>query len=293
MSTITITSFLRLRQTRGLLSALVLSALASSEAMADENLFGYVSGAETLPAGHYDLEQFTTLRTGKDGGRYRGWDFESEVEYGVTDQLQLSASLIQHHFDMNGVPGQDNRNDYVFGGVNLGAKYRIKSPYKDGYGLAFSPEIGLRRYDDVGGLIEHSLFIAPTLIYQKNALGDTLVFAANGGFELAWGKKPAEQYDHELALQGGAGISYRFAPGWFAGVETHTRAEYPDFQFPSNFEHWAVFAGPSLHYGAERWWATLTWSYQVYGHGVDEPIPGYTYAEETRSELRLKVGLNF
>ena len=58
-------------------------------------------------------------------------------------------------------------------------------------------------------------------------------------------------------------------------------------------EHRVFYAGPSIHYSQKNWWATLTWNYQVYGKGVDEPADGQTFAEETRQLFRLKVGFNF
>ncbi|MBW8781934.1 MAG: hypothetical protein JF599_08610 [Verrucomicrobia bacterium] len=268
--------------------ALLLTVVSS--ARADENLFGYVSGAETLPKGHYDLYQTTTARAGKDAGYYRGWDFETEVEYGFTDKFQGSATLLQHYFDVKNVPGLDDQNQYQFGGVEFSAKYRFKSVFKDGYGLALRPEVGFMRYDDVAGIMQRMLYVAPTLIYQKNFLDDTLIFAANGGFQLAWGKKPAEEYEHELSLKAGTGLSYRFAPNWFAGVETHIVSEYPMF---NQFEHTVLFAGPSLHYGAQRWWATLSWAWQAWGREVDPTVPRMAFAEEARNEFRLKIGLNF
>ena len=259
---------------------------------ADEHLFGYARGAETLPQGHTDFYQFTTLRAGKDTGTYRGWDAETEVEYGFTDKLQASLAVINHYFETHGVPDLDDGGQYRFGGLDVSAKYRFKSPFKDGYGLAVRPEIGFRRYDDVGGLLEHELAIGSTLIYQHNYFDDTLVFSANAGFEFTWGKKPAEQYDHELLLDGLCGLSYRFAPGWFAGIEGRVHAEFPNFDLGTH-EHTVVFSGPSLHYAAKRWWATASWVYQIWGNGVDEPIAHKTYAEETRNEYRLKVGFNF
>lgn len=259
---------------------------------ADEQLFGYARGAETLPAGHVDLYQFTTLRTGKDAGTYRGWDFETEVEYGFTDKFQGSLALINHYFKTQDVPDLDDSSHYRIGGLEAAAKYRLKSPFIDGYGLALRPEIGFIRYDDVNGLLEHELLVGTTLIYQHNYFDDTLIFAANAGFDFTWGKQPAEQYDHEILLDGLLGLSYRFAPRWFVGVEGRIHSEFPNFDLGTN-EHTIVFAGPALHYAAKRWWATLSWAYQAWGHGVDEPISGKTYAEETRNEYRLKVGLNF
>jgi hypothetical protein len=267
-------------------------ALAVPSAPADEHLFGYTRGAETLPAGHYDVYQFTTLRAGKDVGTYRAWDFETEAEYGLSDKLQASLAVVNHYFKNSGMEELEDQSRYRFGGLEAAVKYRLKSPFIDGYGLAIRPEIGFSRYDDVGGLLQHELLLGSTLIYQHNYFDDTLIFSANAGFDFTWGKQPAEAYDHELLLDGLAGLSYRFAPGWFAGVEGHIHAEYPNFDVGTH-EHTVLFAGPSLHYGARRWWATLTWVYQVYGAEVDATVPHHAYAEESRNEYRLKIGLNF
>ena len=265
---------------------------AIPSAFADEQLFGWTRGAETLPKGHIDLYQYMTLRTGKPAGNYHAYDFDTEIEYGFSDKFQASLSLVQHHFTFKGVDELDDDSFYRFGGVEASVKYRFKSPFKDGYGLALRVETGFLRYDDVGGIIQKEFFIAPQLILQKNYFDDTLILAANGGIELAWGKQPAEQYDHELALQGALGASYRFVPNWFIGLETRIRSEYPSFDI-GNHEHTVLFGGPSLHYGTKRWWATLSYAYQLWGSEVDAVVSNKAFAEEARHELRFKVGLNF
>jgi opacity protein-like surface antigen len=259
---------------------------------ADEQLFGFVRGAETLPKGRAEVYQFTTLRTGKDSGTYYGLDFDTEVEYGFTDKFQASASLVNHYFYNRNVDGLDNSNGYRFGGGEVSAKYRLLSPFKDPIGLALRLESGYLLHDEVDGLPQHEVYLAPELDLQKNFLDDTLIVDVNLGPEWAWGKLPAEQYPHELSLQAGGGVSYRFAPNWFVGLESRIRAEYPLFDF-GNFEHAVVYAGPSIHYSSKRWWATLTWVYQAWGHGVDEQPRGQTFAEETRQAVRVKVGFNF
>lgn len=158
--------------------------------------------------------------------------------------------------------------------------------------MALRLEAGYLINDEVDGLRQHDRYLKPEIDLQKDFLDDTLICALDLGVEWAWGKQPAEQYPRELALEGAAGVAYRFAPNWYAGVEIHTRWEYPLFDF-DNFEHRVFYAGPSIHYSQERWWATLTWNYQVYGKGVGEPADGKTFAEETRQLFRLKVGFNF
>ena len=188
--------------------------------------------------------------------------------------------------------GLDDLDSYRFGGIAAAGKYRLLSPFKDPIGLAFRLEGGYLWHDEVGGLEEHEYFVAPELDFQKNFRDDTIICQLNLGPEFAWGKQPAEEYPREISLQAATGISYRFAPNWFIGVEGKIRSEYPLFDL-NNFEHAVFYAGPSLHYGTKRWWVTLTWVYQAWGEGVDEPRDGKTYAEETDHQVRLKVGLNF
>lgn len=270
--------------------------LTVREARADEQLFGFVRGAETLPKDRSEIYQFFTLRTGKAEGSYYGTDFETEIEHGFTDKWQASLSYEQRYINNHGVNGSrdalDDTAGYRTGGIALSTKYRLWSPFKDPLGVAVRLEGGYLWHDEVDGLLEHERYIAPEVDLQKNFLDDTLITEAWMGPEFAWGKQPAEQYPREMAYQGGTGISYRFAPDWFIGFEGNARAEYPMFDF-NNYEHVVVYAGPSLHYSSKRWWVTLTYVYQVYGNGVGEPADGRTYAEETDHQIRLKVGFNF
>ena len=52
-----------------------------------------------------------------------------------------------------------------------------------------------------------------------------------------------------------------------------------------------VVACPAIHYGSEKWWATLAYTPQLFG----SPSPGRTLAldEYEKRELRLKIGYNF
>jgi hypothetical protein len=61
-------------------------------------------------------------------------------------------------------------------------------------------------------------------------------------------------------------------------------------------ERWSIFAGPSIHYGGKKWWATLSWMPQIRGGG--ETYAGQTdmnlhLVEKTKQEVRFKVGFNF
>ena len=81
---------------RILLALFLLLSIASLRA--DEQLFGFVRGAETLPAQRSEIYQFVTLHEVKSEGTYVSTDFETEYGYGFTDRFQASLSLEQHYF---------------------------------------------------------------------------------------------------------------------------------------------------------------------------------------------------
>src|SRR5215468_6318838 len=93
-----------------LLSGLLAVLLHLPSARADEQLWGWVIGAETLPKNKWELYQFLTLREGKNTGSYHVLDAETEAEYGITDQFQMSLSMSGHYFDVKNVDGQENQD---------------------------------------------------------------------------------------------------------------------------------------------------------------------------------------
>lgn len=271
-----------------LLAAFAALALAPL-ARADENLLGYSYGAETLPKGHSEVYQWITQREGKADGTYRATDYFTEFEYGLTDRLQASLYLTAAHYHIKGVTDFEDTDHTVFSGTRLSFKYRIASPFKDGYGLAVYVEPEYGTIDKVPGDRIDEYALETKLIFQKNYLDDTLVYIANVTAEPEIAKEHGET-NHELALEFSHGVSYRVAPNWFVGLENRWHTEFEPIRL-SQWTHYACFVGPSLHYGAKQWWFTLTWLPQI--TGWPENRHGLTLDEHEKNEYRLKVGFNF
>ena len=272
-------------------------------ANADENFFGYSYGTETLPKGHWELYNWLTWRTSKGAGDYDAIDLKWEAEYGITDRFQASLYLNQRYHaiedsapeEEDGEPEFGNRDEFAFSGVQASFKYAFLSPYEDPLGLALYLEPGWNRIDKISGGHENEWELETKLLLQKNFLDDQLiaVFNVTPEFELEKGRH--EQHtESELALEFTGGLTYRFLPKWYAGVEARYHSEYPNFGDEWTREHWAVFVGPVLHYGTERWWFTLTALPQVYGKPQEAERSHTLHLEEhERFELRLKTGINF
>lgn len=258
---------------------------------ADENYFGYTYGSETLPKGHWEIYQWTTARVDKADGRYRAVDLQTEIEYGFTDRLQGSFYLNAVTHDISAVSDLNDRDQFRFNGLQGSLKYSLKSPYKDGYGLAVYLEPGYKRYSAKSGERVDIFFLEPKIIVQKNYLDDSLIWATNFSAEFEREHNlEAQEWESELELQLSTGLSYRFAPNWFAGIEALATSAFERMHLDTLGEY-GVFAGPNLHYANHNWWATLTVLPQLTGWPESSGRRDLEHFEKL--QIRLKVGVNF
>ena len=295
-----------------------------AEAEADENLFGYVKGAETLPQGASEAYLWLTRRWDKGEGHYGAYDAEVEYEYGVTSRFTAALALKSQAIDTSGLviaaylPGAE-KYGLRPSGIEAKFKYNFLSPAKDDFGLSAQLDLSHAWLDPHSGRPKQTTSLDITLLGQKYLLDDQLVVVGNAGFEGTYAVRkpldaatqasadsalqaltgdPAAQFEWptnpemELELTFGLGASYRFAPNWYAGAEVLYQTE---FETDVGQERWSWQAGPSLHYGGKKWWATLTWLPQLRGGG--ERYLGQTDSlhliEKTKQEIRLKIGYNF
>ena len=280
-------------------SLLSISPLVSQ---ADENNWGYVYGADTLPKGQSELYLWATDRRHKENGKYNAQDYQLELEHGFTDSIQGSAYVLgsSHSIkgsaplDENGNPEYPDNNRSGLTGVKASVKWNLLSTYKDPIGLSLYIEPGYSNRVKISGEKQDQYSLETKLILQKNFLDDTLLWATNLTLEAERRKlKGAGQsWQDELEIEVTSGLSYRFAPNWWAGAEMRYHSEYPDWLNEFNREHYAIFLGPNLHWGGEKYWATLTYMDNIVGAPHAEDRIDHL-AEHERREIRLKLGYNF
>lgn len=275
--------------TRLWLAAILTTVGLAGFTRADENFLGYSYGSETLPKGHTEIYQWITERDGKADGAYRAFDYFTEFEHGFTDRLQASLYLTAAQYRIQGVSGFNDANHAVFSGTKVSFKYAIRSPYKDGYGLAVYVEPEYASVDQVPGDRINEYGLETKLIFQKNYLEDTLIYIANVTIEPELAHEHGET-NHELSGEFSHGASYRVGRGWYVGLENRWLTHFEPIRL-SQVTDYAVYAGPTLHYGAERWWFTLTWMPQVTGWPASQH--GLSLDDHEKNEYRLKIGVNF
>jgi hypothetical protein len=281
--------------------AVLAAAFAASAAKADEPFFAYTYGAEGLPKAATEFELWATDRRGKDGGHFDAQDYRFELEHGFTDRLTVAgyANFAGHHIRGLEPDFDTTDRDFSFRGLSAEFKYNILSPYKDGLGLTLYAEPGWSKIHG-GGERGTEYELEFKAILQKNFLDDRLIAAANFTFEPEWEKEVEvdevtgeieKEWEKELKLEFSSGLTYRVAPGWYAGVEGRYASVYPDWTNGLHRETYAVFAGPTIHYGAKKWWVTASYQPQLFGG----PSPNGSRAldEFEKREFRIKLGYNF
>ncbi|MES2823817.1 MAG: DUF6662 family protein [Pseudomonadota bacterium] len=293
---------------RHLLLLAIAGSCFSVSSVADENLFGYVKGSEVLPKDAVEFYQVVTQRSDKGTGHYTAYNTTTELEYGVSDRFTVAGELKGQKINTSGIlidgymPG-DESYGLRFGGAEVSGKYNFLSPALDNFGLSGMVGLDYLTLDPHSGRDKDSISIALDLQMQKYFMEGQLVWVGNIGTEatratrapidnLPEGFEWPTEMEVEIEFSAGTGLSYRFMPNWYVGVETVYETEY---ETGVAMERNSVFAGPTLHYGGEKYWLTLTWFEQIRGGGetYEGQPSGLHLIEKTEQEIRFKVGLNF
>jgi len=311
--------------------ATIIALSACNIANAEENLWVYTKGTDTRPQGSFEAKLSDIMRMDKASGQYVFHDIRPEVEYGITDRLTIGGELMifDHNYSVDDEIGPMNETQVADGrdgkfkktqlaGYEVALKYNILSPYKDALGLSVGLAYERRtKYRLDGSDINQNSYVG-TIFLQKNWLDDTLTLAGNFKTELerrkagGYGERVLEE---EFAIDFSAGISYRFKPKHFAGLELRHQADFlspttngdrndadfkesnwdlSDMQIGKNHQY-GMYFGPTYHYAEKNWWMTVGALFQVAGEGsrnayVDN---AKNYDEHERIHLGFSYGYEF
>ncbi|MBX7136465.1 MAG: transporter [Oligoflexia bacterium] len=258
-------------------TVLVLLALfAPFRANCDERYFTYVYESTVLPENQWEVEQWITNQNGKEDGDYSEWNLRTEFEYGITDKLMTAFYLNWDSVHADGVPDEESETE--FKGVASEWVYQLSNPHLEPIGSALYVELAT---DGIEYEIEGKLLLSKEV--------ERFVFAANAVYEAEW-EREDNRTEHEGTLELTAGAAYRFADAWSAGVEFRNKSAYPGGFDLSGQEYNVLSVGPNLHYGAPKWWATLTVLPQIWGNGEGSQ-DNLNLVHEESVEVRLIFGI--
>lgn len=287
------------------LALTTITALAS----AGEGAFGWIYTLDLQPKETLEFEQRLQLNHRQQAGKYDVWLSRTELEYGLTNDLQIAGYLNNYRASVE--KNYTNPDACPAGVTPCTAGYPVPAAYgngpfnSSGYDSA-SLELIYRLSNPVTSPVGVGLYIEPTIgklkneletrvLLQSNFLDDQLVVASNIVFAneqlkfLGEGKTPESMLDVLL------GASYRFAPKWFAGLEARIHNDYGKYNLRDQTQR-ALFVGPNLHYATKDWWLTAAWRHQpkggkCMGDGTAECSGSRVWDSHSHDEVIFKFGL--
>lgn len=269
---------------KALLTSLTLASAAT--AIGCDNPFGYSYLSETLKPGKVEIVQWVTGRLGRNLGsgydaRYRGFDLKTEIEWGISENEQLSVYVNSRYFE------QTSRDGLRFDGFQVAYMRMLANPDKAEWGQAIYIEPGYSQASSKDGSLRDEFSLELKYLLQHNfGASQENVYAANLVAEVE--HKPATGAD-AVKLKLTQGIAWELNKHWIAGVEVVAEAEWAEF---NDFEYAAVLAGPTVRYHRDNgFFATLTVLAQVMGSPADKG--NLNVSEKSPYEARLRVGYEF
>ena len=223
--------------------ALAATILISTPVSAGERRFTYTYEATTAPKGTIELENWVTWKASRgSGGNANQFDFRHELEFGITDRLQLGLYLSDWSVTRSG-----GKTESVWKNVGAEFIYNLSNPTTDFLGSALYLETKLG---------DELFALEGKLLLQKN-FGPWVV-AYNASLEAEW---EGPDYDEQVGeFQQTLGVSYQVSPRFTVGAEMLHEVV---------FENWgdagdhALYVGPNASVRFGRAYATATVLFQA------------------------------
>jgi len=232
-----------------------------------------------------EVEQSLYWSTQRPHQAFNGWLSRTELEYGITDDLQASA-YFNYEWDLSS-PHPPVGPDETFNATSISGEviYRLLNPYFDPFGLAvyFEPTYGDKTRELEG-----------KILLQKNLFNDTLRLAANINFEDTWDRQDG-RWNKGSAIEFFAGAAYSVTPDFSIGGEFNNENDFAGLFGNSHITTNAYYLGPTISYVAAPFVFDLGVQFQMPWSDDHTGEPGaiangyLTDAERTRVGLRVSM----
>lgn len=243
-------------------AGLLVAGLTSTPASATERRFSYSYETTTAPAGSWEYEQWMTWKHYDNKDRF---DFRHEIEYGITDKLQLGIYLADWRYES--VDDGESEADYKSSAIEL--IYQLTDPNKSAFGSALYGEFA------VG---DQEIALEAKFLLQKNI--GPLVLVYNAVLEAEWEGESPDSLDESVGVwENTLGASYQITPSFFVGVEAVHEIEFAEW---SDAGDHVISVGPNVSFRKGNFFTTVAGLFQV------TDVEG-----EPESQLRVLAGINF
>jgi hypothetical protein len=231
--------------------AVLLASAMANIARADDQPFLTLDATDIEPELGHELEQSFAWRAGRSGQSFNSLEGETELEYGLTDQLQLAGAV---DYDWTRTRDHTIAGTPAIGGSAVEAVrgeiiYQALNVYFDpiGLGLLISPAFG-----------RNSRSMETKILLQKNFINDRLRTVLNLGGEFG-AERDGGAWSDVSALTFDAGIAYNITWEWSAAIEFNAQYNFQGLILNGRAVPGVstYYAGPTVQYVDHPWTASL------------------------------------
>jgi len=209
---------------------------------AGDRRFTYTYEATTAPKGAVELENWVTWKATRGSKKKNQFDFRHELEFGLTDRLQLGLYLSDWS-----IVNEHSHTEANWKNFAAEVIYNLSNPTTDFLGSALYAEV--KAGDEIFAL-------EGKLILQKN-FGPWII-AYNGIVEAEW---EGPDYEEEIGVfEQTLGISYQVSPKFSVGVEALHEIEFEEWEESGDS---VVYVGPNASWRSGRYFTTATVLFQA------------------------------
>jgi hypothetical protein len=224
--------------------------MAMAPAAASDAPFLTTDPASAMAKGEHAIQQWLSWANGHTGESYNGFESLTEYDYGLTDRIQLAATLA-YSWERTRVPGEAAVTSDVVG-IQAEAIFVVAPTDTSPVGIALAVDPA---WD------ASSRGIALRLLLTKY----TGVFehVLNINFENVWEKDGAGGWDQSGAISLTYGLGYALDEHWTMALEAGNAFAFSRLATDMNFDHTGttLYVGPTVEYDCPL--ATVSFGVQM------------------------------
>lgn len=269
------------------------AAARAEEGIDSEHIYGFMIGTDVGERGEREFQSETTGRLSKDGGSYKAFGQELELEFvPITNfRVEVGTTLAAH--DIDSVPGFGDRTQFGWQGASLDLRYRFLDRKAAPFGLTLAVETHGDQVDETTADRIRGVGTELTLAVERELIPRLAVATLNLSYQPEWTHFVGQPAEEREAMLGVAfGVMAQLRPGFLLGGEARYFRKYDGIGLDA-LSGQAFFVGPTAYFQlSETARITATWSVQAWGQtaGTNAALDLVNFE---RHQAKLVFGVNF
>ena len=257
-------------------------------------IFGsFTVGSSIDEEGEKAFEPETEADFGKRSGRYAATETELEYEFTPTQYLQIELGPTVSYYNIQNVPGLDNRNLAAINGFEAALRPIIIDRGTSSLAVTGSIEPEFHSRDETSGAKVINYGLETRLEADIELIKNRLFFGSNLLYEPETTRADLGAWQKESTWGVSAALAYQIVPKVVIGADLWYLQHYDGLAF-NTFTGDAVYLGPTLYWQiASKVLVSAAFETQIAGHEVGATPANLDLTDFSRVRARLLFEFEF